>query len=214
MTDCRLSIIGARVEPHAAAPTLMFRLRAEVGADTPVHAMALHCQLQIEPRSHRYAQAEGERLYELFGEPERWHDTLRPLLWTHASVLVPRFEGTIDVDVPITCTYDLEVTAAKYFHALEDGEIPLLFLFSGTIFFVGDQRFNVTPVPWDKEAAYRLPIHLWRELMDRYFPNCTWLRLRRESLDALCRFKGRHALTTFDDAVEALLARANAQEPA
>jgi hypothetical protein len=214
MTDCRLSIIGARVEPHAAAPTLMFRLRAEVGADTPVHAMALHCQLQIEPRSRRYAEAEGERLYELFGEPERWHDTLRPLLWTHASVLVPRFEGTIDVDVPITCTYDLEVAAAKYFHALEDGEIPLLFLFSGTIFFVGDQRFNVTPVPWDKEAAYRLPIHLWRELMDRYFPNCTWLRLRRESLDALCRFKGRHALTTFDDAVEALLARANAQEPA
>jgi len=212
MSDYRLSVIGARVEPHAIAPTLTFTLRVDVGSTTPVHAIALRCELQIEPRSRRYAPAEGDRLYELFGEPVRWHETLRPLLWTRASVLVPRFQGTIDVDVPIACTYDLEVAAAKYFHALDAGDVPLLFLFSGTIFFAGDQRFSVAPVAWDKEAAYRLPVALWRELMNRYFPNSSWLRLRRENIDALHRFKGRRALTTFDDAVEALLAQAGEQE--
>jgi hypothetical protein len=214
MSECRLSIVGARVLRHAAAPTLTFTLRVNVGAATPVHAMALRCQVQIEPAARRYAPAEGDRLYELFGEPARWHDTLRPLLWTHVSVLVPRFEGTINVDVPVACTYDLEVAAAKYFQALDHGEIPLLFLFSGTIFFAADGRFSVSPVPWDAEAAYRLPVALWRELMDRYFPNCTWLRLSRDNLDALHRFKSRHALPTFDAAVEALLARVDAREPA
>jgi hypothetical protein len=214
MSDCRLSIVGARVEPHAVAPTLLFTLRVAVGAAIPVHAIALRCQVQIEPGGRRYTPAEGDRLYELFGEPVRWHDTLKPLLWTHAAVLVPRFEGTIDLDVPIGCTYDLEVAAAKYFHALDGGEIPLLFLFSGTIFFAGDQRFSVAPVPWDKEAAYRLPVAVWRELMDRYFPNSAWLRLSREQVDALHRFKQRHAFTTFDRAIEALLARVEEEAPA
>jgi hypothetical protein len=214
VSDCRLSIVGARVEPYAAAPTLIFTLRLDVGDAAPVHAVALRCQVQIEARARRYAPAEGDRLYELFGEPVRWHDTMRPLLWTHVSVLVPRFERTIDVDVPVACSYDLEVAAAKYFHALDNGEIPLLFLFSGTIFFAADQRFSVSPVPWDAEAAYRLPVALWRELMDRYFPNCTWLRLSRDTLDALHRFKGRQGLPTFDAAVEALLARVDVEEPA
>jgi uncharacterized protein DUF6084 len=214
MTGCRLSIVGARVEPHAVTPTLTFTLRVEAGETTPVHAIALRCQLQIQPGLRRYAPAEGARLYELFDEPARWHETLRPLLWTHLSVLVPRFAGAIDLDVPVACTYDLEVAAAKYFHALDAGEIPLLFLFSGTIFSAADGRFGVTPIPWDTEAAYRLPVARWRELMDRYFPDSSWLRLSRDSLDALQRFKGRHALTTFDEAVQALLARADAAEPA
>jgi Family of unknown function (DUF6084) len=214
MSDCRLSIVSARVEPHAAAPTLTFTLRVDVGDAAPVHAVALRCQLQIEAGARRYGPGEGDRLHDLFGEPARWHDTMRPLLWTHLSVLIPRFERTIDVDVPVACSYDLEVVAAKYFHALDNGEIPLLFLFSGTIFFAADQRFSVSPIPWDTEAAYRLPVALWRELMDRYFPDCTWLRLSRENLDALHRFKGRQGLPTFDAAVEALLARVDVQEPA
>jgi hypothetical protein len=213
MSECRLAIVGARVEPHAAAPTLIFTLRVDVGAATPVHALALRCQIQIEAGARRYAPAEGDRLYELFGEPARWHETLRPLLWTHVSVLVPRFEGTIDVDVPVACSYDLEVAAAKYFHALDGGEIPLLFLFSGTIFFAGDQRFSVSPVPWDSESAYRVPVALWRELMDRYFPGSTWIRLSRDTVDALQRFKARQGLPTFDAAVETLLARADVEEP-
>jgi hypothetical protein len=119
--------------------------------------------------------------------------------------MVPGFEGTTVIDLPITCTYDFEVVAAKYLEALEDGEVPLLFLFSGTIFARGQLGFSVEQVPWEKEAKYRLPVRLWRDLMDRYFPGSAWIRLRRDSFDALYRFKGRHALLTWDDAIETLL---------
>ena len=40
--------------------------------------------------------------------------------------------------LPVPLTYDFEVATAKYFHGLEDGEIPLLLLFSGTIFVKGE----------------------------------------------------------------------------
>ena len=142
---------------------------------------------------------------ELFGEPARWGDTLRTLLWTHASLMVPGFQNATVIDLPITCTYDFEVVAAKFLESLEDGEVPLGFLFSGTIFTRGQLGFSVEQIPWEKEATYRLPVRLWRDLMDRYFPGSAWIRLRRESFDALYRFKGRHALPTWDDAVESLL---------
>lgn len=214
MTDCRLAIVGARVEPHAVAPTLTFTLGVEVVSELTIHTMALRCQIQIEPASRRYAAAEGDRLYDLFGERARWHDTLRPLPWTTVPVLTPRFERRTEIDLPVSCTYDLEVSSARFFHALDEGEIPLRFLFSGTIFFAGDGRFSVAPVPWNTEATYRLPVALWRELMDGHFPDGTWLRLSRDNVDALLRFKGRRALTTVDEAVGALLARADVEKPA
>jgi Family of unknown function (DUF6084) len=212
MTDCRFAVTAARAERHAVAPTLTFGLRIDVDADAIVHAIALRVQLQIDPRQRRHTASEADRLYELFGESTRWRETVRPLLWTHTSVLVPGFTASADVDVPVACTYDFEVAAAKYFHALDDGEIPLLFLFSGTIFLASDRGFSVAQVPWDREAPYRLPVALWREMMDHHFPNSAWIRLRRESFDALHRFKGRRALPTWDDAVEALLAQAETPE--
>ena len=68
-------------------------------------------------------------------------------------------------------------------------------------------------MPWEKEAPFRLPVRIWRELMDQYFPGGAWLRLRRESFDALQHFKARRALATWDDAVEALLHEAKRGEP-
>jgi hypothetical protein len=119
--------------------------------------------------------------------------------------LVPPFEGSIEIDLPVACSYDFEVASAKYLQSLDDGEIPLLFLFSGTVFAKAENGFRVEQIPWEKEAAFRLPVKVWREVMEAYFPGCTWLRLRRESLDALQRYKAEHALFTWDDVVGALL---------
>ncbi len=141
----------------------------------------------------------------MFGEPRRWAETVKPLHWTSLAVMVPGFQGAVTVDVPMSCTYDFEVAAAKYFEGLDEGEIPLLFLFSGTVFTPGGTGFMVERVPWEKESAFRLPVDVWREVMDRYFPNTAWIRLSRESRDALQRFKAEHALPTWDDVVEALL---------
>ncbi|HEY2290589.1 MAG TPA: DUF6084 family protein [Thermoanaerobaculia bacterium] len=213
MTALDFSVLGARAEPYAAVPTLMLRLRITESTGERVHAIALRCQIQIEPRQRHYTAAEEERLLELFGEPSRWGETLKTILWTHASLMVPGFQESREVDLPVACTYDFEVTAAKYFHALDDGEIPLLLLFSGTVFTRGQNGFSVEQVPWEKEAPFRLPVAVWRELMDRYFPGSAWLRLRRETFDALHQFRGRRALPTWDDAIEALLHEAGRGDP-
>ncbi|HEV7516631.1 MAG TPA: DUF6084 family protein [Thermoanaerobaculia bacterium] len=208
MADLSFEIVGARPEPYAAVPTLVFALRITETTGQPIHAIALRCQIQIQPNRRSHSSAEQAKLLEMFGKPGRWADTVKPFLWTHASLMVTGFTGAKTVDLPMTCTYDFEVTAAKYFEALDDGEIPLLVLFSGTIFTAGGggASFMVERVPWEKEAAFRLPVRLWREVMDRYFPGSAWIRLQRESLDALQRFKAEHALPTWDDALAALLA--------
>ncbi len=207
MADLSFEIVGARAEPYAAVPTLVFALRMTETTGQAIHAIALRCQIQIEPNRRSHSSAEQAKLLEMFGKPGRWADTVKPFLWTHASLMVTGFEGAKTVDLPMTCTYDFEVAAAKYFEALDDGEIPLLVLFSGTIFTASSGAgFMVERVPWEKEATFRLPVRLWREVMDRYFPGSAWIRVQRESLDALQRFKAEHALPTWDDALAALLA--------
>jgi hypothetical protein len=210
LTSLAFSITGVRVERHAAVPTLVFRMRIDEPGDAPVHAILLRCQLQIEPRRRAYEDGERDRLLELFGEPGRWRETLHSLAWAHINVNVPAFTGSVEVDVPVVCTYDFEVTAAKYLQALDAGEVPLLFLFSGTVFLEAGNGYQIQQVPWDKEAGFRMPAAVWRELMDAYFPGCGWIRLRRESLDALQRFKAERALITWDDAIEALIATTGA----
>ena len=212
MTVLAFTVTGVRAEKYAAAPTLVFRLRIEEVSGVPIHAILLRCQLQIEPRRRPYSEAERARLLELFGAPERWRDTLHSVLWAHVNLTVPAFEHRIDIDLPVPCTYDFEVASGKYLHAMEGGEVPLLFLFSGTVFAQSENGYQIQQVPWDRQAEFRLPAAVWRELMDAYFPGCGWIRLRRESLDAFERFKAERALPTWEDALEALLE--TAREPA
>ncbi len=205
MTGLSFAIESVRVERYAAAPTLLFRLAIDADATERIDSIMLRCQVQIAPRQRNYSRDEHERLFELFGEPERWAETLKPLLWTHAMLIVPEFQGATKVDLPIACTYDLEVTAAKYFQSLEDGDVPLDFLFSGTVFVRAENGIRIAQIPWSKEAHFRMPVRVWRELMDQYFPGCSWIRLRRESIDALQRFKTARGLLSLDDAVDVLM---------
>jgi len=204
--DLEFKLEGAEVADFAAIPSLVFKLRIENLEDEPVRSVALNTQIRIAATGRHYEAAEQERLLELFGEPSRWKDTLRSLLWTHTVLQVPRFSGSTVVDMPVACTYDLEVVAAKYFYALQDGEVPLEFLFSGTIFYAGeDGRLQTTRISWEKEAEFRLPVRLWKEMMDQYFPNSAWVRLRKDAFDQLYDYKVRKGLPTWEATVEALL---------
>ena len=148
----------------------MFRLKVTEAGGGAVHALALRCQIRIEPQRRRYEPDEEERLYELFGDTPLWGSSLRPFLWTHVSTTLGGFTGETEFELPVECTYDFEVAGAKYLHALSDGEIPLLMLFSGTVFTRGESGFSAEPVSWDREASYRLPVSVWRDVMDMYFP--------------------------------------------
>lgn len=212
MSALTFRVLGVRPERHAATPTLLFRLGLETTPREVIHCVALRCQIRIEPQRRRYSNAEQGRLLELFGEVPRWGDTLRPFLWSNASVMVPGFDGATEIDLPVPCSYDLEIAGAKYLHGLDDGadagDVPLAFLFSGSIFGRGPGGISVTQVSWSKDVAFRMPASTWRELMDLYFPNGGWLRLSRETLDALCAFKAKHALASWDQVLEALLREA------
>jgi hypothetical protein len=213
VTELVFECLDAQPERYAASPILRMELQIAEVSGEQVHAIALRCQIRIEPQRRRYDPEEAEGLLDLFGEPERWGDTLKPLQFANVAQMVPGFTGSVRVDLPVPCTYDLEVAATRYFEALRGGEIPLLLLFSGTVFTKRDGGFAVTQVPWHKECNYRLPVAIWRELMDQHFPNSAWLRLHRDTLDALLRFKSHEALPTWDHVVEALLGRVGEGRP-
>ncbi len=207
MTQLAISVLDVAPERYAVAPNLMVKLRIEESTGQPVHANALRCQVRIEPQRRAYTGPERAGLVELFGLPEQWSKTLTPFLWTHASTTVRGFSGNIDVDLPVTCTYDFEVAAAKYLHTLRDGEIPLVFLFTGTVFTRGITGFGVEQISWDLEATHRMPVKVWHDLMDLYFPGSGWIRVDRDTLDALMQFKAARGLTSWEDAFSALLPR-------
>jgi len=206
MIDLSFSILRVKPLAHAIVPTLAFRL--QIRTTQPVYAILLRCQLQIEPRRRKHSDSEKERLVDVFGTAERWGETLRPLTWSQSTINVPHFESSVEVDLPVACTYDFEVTAAKYLTAISDGEIPLRFLFSGTMFVKSPAGFLVQQIPWDKETSYRMPIAGWRELLDAYFPDSAWIRVSRETLDVLQRFRAKNGLTNWDETIEAMLGEA------
>ena len=201
-------VVDAQPEPYAFTPTITLKLKVTEAAGLPVHAIALKCQIRIEPQRRKYEPVEAERLYEIFGDTQRWGDSVRPFLWTHVATMVTAFTGETIVDLPVECTYDFEVSGTKYLHALEGGDIPLVLLFNGTAFGKSEAGFSVEPVAWHEEATYRLPVKVWRDVMDIYFPNSGWLRVDRDTIDALTRFKAKRALPTWDHTVAQLLKEA------
>jgi Family of unknown function (DUF6084) len=207
MPDLDFEVESADVLPYAALPTILFKLgiqNAVEGED--IDSISLRTQIRIAATQRRYEPEEQVKLRELFGEPHQWKDTLRSLLWTNTNTIVTRFSGGRVFEMPVTCTYDFDVIGTKYFAALEDGEIPLEFLFSGSVFYRKDGgALQVAQISWEKEAKFRLPVRLWREMMDQYFPNNAWLRLHKDTFDRLYEYRSRNALLTWDRTLESLL---------
>ncbi len=207
MPDLEFRVLEADALAYAATPTLLFKLQIEnVTQGERIQSIMLRSQIRIEVTRRQYdAQAE-DRLLEVFGERHRWGETLRSLLWTHTSSIVQGFDGSTVAELPVPCTYDFDVVGSKYFHALNDGEIPLIFLFSGTVFYTtGDGPLQIAQVSWEKEAQFRLPVKIWKDVMDSYFPNSTWIRLQTDIFDRLYQYKARRALPTWEATFEELL---------
>jgi hypothetical protein len=208
MADLTFDCIAAQADRYAVMPSISLTLRISETSGQRIDAIALRCQIRIEPSRRRYTTGEEERLKDLFGETTQWADTLKPMQFTNISTMVTGFTGSTEIPLPVTFSYDLEIGSGRYFASLESGEIPLLLLFSGTIFSVVDGKFQVQQVPWSKEATYRLPVSVWQEAVDVHFPNSGWITMNRQTLEELQQFKTRRALPTWDATVSALLAEA------
>jgi uncharacterized protein DUF6084 len=207
MPDLQLAIESAEVVQYAAAPLLSFKVRITNNpSEEIIHTVALRAQIQLEVTRRKYDGNEQARLLDLFGEPVRWGQTLRNMLWTHASVVVPRFTGSVLADIPVPCSFDFNIATTKYFHGVTSGDFPLCFQFSGTVFYQGERGpLQVAPISWDKEAKYRLPVKVWKDLMDMYYPNSTWLALQRDTFERLYQYKMREGIPTWEEALERAL---------
>lgn len=207
MPDLSFAVESVSPVPFAAAPTLAFALKvANTPADQHVHSIVLRCQLQIEATRRRYDDEEQRRLSDIFGEPERWSQTLRTLLWTHAVTVVPRFTGETITDLHVPCTFDFNVAATKYFSALDDGDLPLCLQFSGTVFYeAAEAALQISQISWNKEARYRLPVSVWTEMMAAYYPNSAWLRLHRDTFDRLHAYKRSCGFTSWEQMLDSLV---------
>jgi len=214
MPELQFQIEGAEAVAHAAAPLLALKLRIRnLPATEEIHTVTLRCQVQIEPAKRRYLPQEQERLKDLFGEPERWSRTVRPLLWMNTTVAVPGFSEDVSCDLQLACSFDFNVAATKYFHAVDTGEIPLCVMFSGTVFYKGkDGALQIAQVPWDREANFRLPVSVWKQMMEMYYPNCAWLCLQRDAFEQLRAYKTRQGIPTWEQAIKRALTMAEIEE--
>lgn len=207
MPELNFHIEGADVVTHAAAPLLAFKLRvSNTPANQKIHTVVLHTQIQIDVTRRQYSAQEQKSLTDLFGDPGRWSQTLRNMLWTNVDKIVPGFENTALVDLSVPCTFDFNVAATKYFHGLKDGDLPLFFLFSGTVFYQDESgSLQVAPISWEKEAKFRLPVQTWHELMQSYYPNSAWLSLRKDVFERLYQYKVHCGIPTWEQTVERIL---------
>lgn len=215
MPGLDFKITGVAAAARGFVPLLQFKLEiTNQPPEEPIQSIILQAQIQIQAPQRTYSPNEKQKLFELFGAPEQWGQSLRTRLWTHASTTVRSFSGSTEATLTVPCSYDLNLAAVKYFHGLEEGEVPLLFLFSGTVFYAGgDGRLQVQKISWEKESAYRMPVQAWKDVMDQHYPNSAWLYLDREVFERLCEFKRRSGVPTWEQAIERLLAQtANGDE--
>lgn len=192
---------------RGVVPLLSFRLRITEHAGVPIDAVTLESQIQIEAARRRYKdKREQEALLDLFGEPHRYAKTVRTMVLALATTQVQRFTGSIEADVRVPSSFDLGLAWVKYFHALQDGEVPLAFQFSGTVFYQAENgNLQIAKIPWDREAFFRMPLKVWKQMVDEHYPDDNWLTLRRDVFDRLYRYKARNSLSSWEETITSLL---------
>ena len=203
--ELEISCQEAVADRFAAAPTVVLRLRVREVTGASVLAVALHCQVRLEPLRRTYDDTEAALVVDLFGERPRWSSTMHALQLGYVDRVVPGFEGTSVIELPLALSYDVDVAAHKYLAALRGGDIPLLLRFSGQVFAAGATGLAVHPIAWHTEASARLPVAAWREAMDAHFPGQAWLRVSRDTYDRLARRRSQLGLAGWDALLSGLL---------
>jgi hypothetical protein len=209
MPDLTFRVSGAKMVPYAASPIVALDLTIiNASPSEQVHSIMLQCQVRIDAPARSYEMAEKKALREVFGAPDLWGRSLKSLLWTQATLLVTAFAGATTAELHLPCTRDFDLAIAKYFHALDDAsEIPMSLLFSGTVFHASqeDGALSVAQIPWTKEASYRMPVRVYKDAIDHYYPNSQSITLQRDLFDRLYQHKMKTGATTWDQVVESLL---------
>src|SRR5581483_10937146 len=125
MPDLQFAVENAEALRFAASPHIVFKLKVSNTGPSRIHTIILKCQAQLDVVRRTYSKNEQQRLGDLFGDPGRWGETLRSMLWSNVNITLPSFEQTIAADLPVPCTFDFNVAATKYFYGIESGDVPV-----------------------------------------------------------------------------------------
>jgi hypothetical protein len=200
------TVVAVTAAEDTAVPALRFHLDVTETSGREVFTIALTAQINVDPARREYDAETRERLADLFGEPERWAATTHSFLWAHATTLVPSFTGRTSFTMLVPCSYDLELAAAKYFYSLPGGAVPLSFHFSGSILHRRDGgQLQVVLVPWSCSAQWKLPVEVWRGMMERFYPNGAWARLHADTVARLRRRQLERGSPSLDACIAELL---------
>ncbi|MBV8637825.1 MAG: hypothetical protein JO322_07040 [Candidatus Eremiobacteraeota bacterium] len=203
MSDLGFSVIDARAKQNAASPTIAFRLH--IASERPVDAIVLRAELRIEPQWRTYDREAQVLLGELFGTPDRWQTTLRTFAWADVTLVVPGFARETDAEITVPCTYDFDVAATRFFDTVHSGEIPVRFLFSGAVYRDRGSSFSTERVAWNSECSYRMPVSVWHDAMRACYGSDALIRIKRETLEELRRYRALSGATTWDELLVRLL---------
>jgi len=208
MPDPDFKVTGVKAEARSLTPLLQFELLvANRPATETIHAILLQAQIKIQSPERSYTPQEKEKLGDLFGTPERWGQTLRGQLWASANTTVGGFQDSTHATLTVPCTFDLSFATVKYLYALEGGEVPFRFLFSGTVFYASPNgRWQVQQISWDRECSYRMPVTVWQDLIESHYPKSAWLYMDRDVFEQLYAFKRRRGLSSWEQTIQHLLA--------
>lgn len=209
LPDLDFAVTGARAMTDAAVPTLLFRLALSRTGGGRVRSVSLNADVRIAVDRRGCDRVDRLVMARIFGQPEQWATSMRPLTWARISTVVPPFDERTETDLAVPCSRDMDLAVTSYFHGVRDGEVPLDFLFSGTVFHDGrDGRLRTAQISWAKDATCRVPAALWHEVTGRYDGGTSWMPLSPGTYRDITAHRDRHALTGWDETISDLLARA------
>ena len=197
MTQLQFAITGAAPKPRAASPAISFGL--SIASNERIEALVLRAEVRIEPQWREYTGREKPLLNDLFGTPERWGQTLRTFSWADVPVMVTAFDEQTQATIDVPCTYDFDVAATRFLHAVNEGEIPLRFFFSGAIFTYGGNGLSTERVAWSSEASYRMPEQVWRDALHAVYGDDALIRVSAQTLERLHALRSLSGAVSWDD---------------
>ena len=110
MPDLNFEVVDAEVLSFAAVLEPSVQATYRERGEEPIRSVALNTQIRIAATQRHYDAAEQEAVV-VRRAAQVGRDAAEPALDPHRLQVQP-FSGSTVVDMPVPCTYDLEVVAA------------------------------------------------------------------------------------------------------
>ena len=208
MPDLSFQVEGVEVVANAATPLLAFKLRlSDANPEQTIHTVALRCQIQLEVTRRKYTAEDQERLARsvwrtqpLGPDPAKSFVDARQSgrAFVHREQpwsIFPCRVRSISMWLPPNISTGWRTGKCRFAcSSAAPFSMP-----------VREGSLQVAPISWDKEARFKLPVKIWRDMMESYYPNSAWLCLHKDAFDRLYQYKVTHGIPTWEEVLESII---------